>query len=136
MGTDIVAFTDSNIRDPSHFLHDPKPDGYFRSEEQGLLDATKETAKEHEKHNSKFQELVQQSDKVLFRIRAVFPFDFFPDEIIVDVNKVNIIQNSLLSKNMHSVFIKDISDVVVQTGILFACLSIIDFGYVENSIDI
>lgn len=136
MGIAVVPFTDSSIRDTSHFLRDPKPDGYFRSEEEGLLDGTNETTKEHEKQNNKFQELVQKSDKILFRIRAVFPFDLFPDEVIVDVNKVNIIQNSFLSKNMHSVFIKDISDVVVQTGILFACLSIIDFGFVENTIDI
>lgn len=102
----------------------PKRDGAF--------DAVKEEFKEGIKYEEDFGNLVEKSDRVLIEIKAVFPFDFFPNEVSVDVNKVNIINNYLLSRRIHSVLIKDICDVYVHKGILFSSLNIIDWGFDKN----
>lgn len=102
----------------------PKRDGAF--------DAVREEVKEGLKYEEDFGNLVEKSDRVLIEIKAVFPFDFFPNEVSVDVNKVNIISNYLLSRRIHSVPIKDICDVYVHQGILFSSLNIIDWGFDKN----
>lgn len=98
----------------------------------GIFDAEREGLKEGVKHEQDFGNLVEKSDKVLIKIKAVFPFDFFPNEISVDVNKVNIVNNYCFSQRVHSVLIKDISDVYLHIGILFASLYIIDWGFNNN----
>lgn len=98
----------------------------------GFFDAEREGLKEGVKHERDFGNLVEKSDQVLIKIKAVFPFDFFPNEISVDVNKVNIVTNYFLSQRVHSVLIKDISDIYLDTGILFASLNIIDWGFNNN----
>lgn len=98
----------------------------------GVFDAVREEVKEGIKYEEDFGNLVEKSDRVLIEIKAVFPFDFFPNEVSVDVNKVNIINNYLLSRRIHSVLIKDICDVYVHKGVLFSSLNIIDWGFDKN----
>ena len=87
--------------------------------------------------NTKLNGLVDICEEPLLRIQTVFPFVLFPNEIVVDVDKVSIIYRDFFaSKQVHSVLVKDISDVVVETGPFFATLRIVDVGYVENSIDV
>jgi hypothetical protein len=95
----------------------------------GHLEALKETAKEDKKLEKKLNDLVDVSDNVLFRAKAVFPFDFFPNEVTIDVNQVNILYNDLLSQRLHSIAIKNIFDVSVNSGVLFASLQIVDVGF-------
>ncbi len=97
-----------------------------------IFDVASEGLKEEIKHEQDFGNLVEKSDQVLIKIKAVFPFDFFPNEISVDVNKVNIVNNYFLSERVHSVLIKDISDIYLDSGILFASLNIIDWGFNNN----
>jgi hypothetical protein len=77
--------------------------------------------------DNSLQELLKESQSVLFRFHTVFPFDLFPDEITIDENKVNIVRKSFFfTYNVHSILISDITDVLVDTGPLFASLRIID----------
>jgi|SRR3989344_878576 len=99
-------------------------------------EALKDIFKAEHKHEQNFEGLLEKSEKPLIRVRAVFPFDFFPDELTVDVSKVNFIHKELLSKRVQSIYIRNISDVVVNTGIFFANLGIIDFGFAGNSINV
>ncbi|MCR4324644.1 MAG: hypothetical protein NUV69_03070 [Candidatus Curtissbacteria bacterium] len=101
---------------------------------EGEKDFIKESVKEEEKVEQKVNDLVEKSDKCLVHIRGIFPFDFFPDEVTVDMNKVNFVSNSLLTKRVHSVFIKDVSDVFTTDGIFFSRLSVVDEGFIENEI--
>ncbi|MDQ5950954.1 MAG: hypothetical protein QG639_231, partial [Patescibacteria group bacterium] len=49
------------------------------------------------------------------------------DTVIIDENKVNIINRDFFSNyHLRSILIEDISDVSVDTGILFASLTIVD----------
>ncbi len=90
------------------------------------------------------QELIEDSQKlddlvkgnrVLYKISSVFPFDFFPDKIIIDPIKINVVFKEFFSsERVHGIYIRNISDVYVDTGPIFATLKIIDQGIVENTV--
>jgi len=85
----------------------------------------------------KLEDLAAKSDSVLLKVSTVWPFTFFVNHIIIDPYKVNIIFREFFwSEHIHSVMVKDILDVVVDTSIFFATLTIVDQGYIENSINI
>lgn len=117
---------------PDSYLYKKKQETDGFTHKVGVADAVKEDFKEGVKNEQNFGNLVEKSDRVLIKVRAIFPFDFFPNEISVDVNKVNIINNYFLSQKVHSVMIKDICDVYVYKGLLFASLSIVDWGFDRN----
>ena len=70
-------------------------------------------------------DMVQSSNDILMSISTVFPFDFFPTTINVEATRVTIITRQLFSSQVHSIDIKDISSVFVETSILFAAISLI-----------
>ncbi len=72
--------------------------------------------------------LVSRADKILFRAKTVFPFDFFPDTVTIDANKVDITLKSFFATEaMTSIMLKEIMDVRVHTALFMAKL-IIDYG--------
>lgn len=85
----------------------------------------------------KLEKTADTTSKILFRLKTLFPFQLIPDHIIIDLNKVNIIRKDFLFfERIHSVFIKDITDVVANLGIITGTLEIVDQGFTENSIKI
>lgn len=79
---------------------------------------------------AKFKTLAAKSQRILLRIAAVFPFDFFPDEIVIDETKVNIINRIFFaSENTHSIPFKGIRDVLLETSLFFGTLKICPDGY-------
>ena len=92
---------------------------------------------EIKKHSEKFEVLVSKSEKVLLHVKAVFPFDFFPDEVLIDENKVNIIHHMFFySQEVQSIIIQHIKDVIVDTSLFFATLKILPDGYNENWVSV
>lgn len=92
---------------------------------------------ENGQHTQKLTDLVEQSKNSLLSIKTAKPLDPFPNRVVVDINKVNIIYRYFFSsEHIHSVAIKDISDVLIETGIFFSTLKIVDIGFTETSIDI
>lgn len=82
-------------------------------------------------------EMVKMVDKPLLQIKTVFPFTLFPTKIILDIHKISIVyKHFFASEQIHSVLIRDVSDVVLETSLFFATLKIIDIGYTDNTIDI
>lgn len=74
----------------------------------------------------KLHELAKMSNEVLFKCKTVFPFDFFPDTLIIDKTKVNIIFKMFFwSETVHSILIKNIKDIQVDTNIFFAKMTIV-----------
>jgi hypothetical protein len=87
--------------------------------------------------SAKLNRLIDQSHCVLLNISAVFPFDFFPDQVTIDENKVNIVERMFFwSEYIHSVMIKDIMNVVVQSGLFFATLQLIPIGHGDIPIEV
>src|SRR5688500_3528089 len=69
--------------------------------------------KVHDTQEDRLDEVVHGTARVLLSTKSLFPWDLFPDELIIDENKISFIFNNLIEKRVHSVFIKDLSDVIV-----------------------
>lgn len=75
----------------------------------------------------KLDNLTLESKNILFKFQTAFPFDIFPDKIIIDENKVNIVSKDFFfNYHVRSIVIEDITDVSVDTGVFFADLTIVD----------
>lgn len=73
----------------------------------------------------KLSDLLKRSQNILLRISSVFPFDLFPDKLIIDETKVSIIHWDFIgTEHIHSIFIEDITDVTLDTTLFFATLRI------------
>lgn len=81
----------------------------------------------------KLEKLINQSERVLLRAFSIFPFDFFPDELVIDASKIDIIYRDLLGfYTTHTVPIEDVVDVSVEAIPFFATLKITDKRYMES----
>lgn len=86
--------------------------------------------KEEEK---KINALLKETDKQLFSIKGVFPFDFFPDEIAVDLTKVNILRSNFFwTKHIQSILIENIAYVNINMTPFFATMSFVDVSFERN----
>ena len=104
---------------------------------EGKREAKVELAKEEEKSRETLQEALEKANHKLLEIKNIFPFDLFPDTVSIERNQVNVVHKIFfLSERRHSIAIKDITDVFVETSIFFATLKIIDTGFVENQIKV
>ncbi len=84
----------------------------------------------------KVENKAEKADRELYKISTAFPFIIFPDHLIIDTGKVSIVRHGFLSNTFHSVFINDISDVLVYTSLLFATIEIIDKYFYEKSVSL
>lgn len=98
-------------------------------EEEAEKKSKNDTRKEEAKETKKDLDIIaSRADKILFKARALFPFDFFPNTITIDANKVNIIISTFFfTETVTSVLLKEIMDVRVETTLFLGKL-IIDYG--------
>lgn len=98
-------------------------------------DAKKETNREKKQAILRLRELSDTSDSVLCNVRSVIPI--LCDEVVVDTTKVTFIHRPFFfSERIHSVSIKNILDVYIDTAPFFATLNLVDAGFVENVVRI
>ncbi|HJY98410.1 MAG TPA: hypothetical protein VJ227_01710 [Patescibacteria group bacterium] len=83
-------------------------------------------------------DLVKKSNRILLSISShAFPFDLFPDTINVEEGRITIITRTFfLSSRVHSVDIKNVSNIFVNIAPFFAQLVIISKTFEENEIRI
>lgn len=85
----------------------------------------------------KLTDMASKADNVLLKVSTTWPFTFFVHDVIIDPYKVNVIFREFYkSERIHSILIKDITDVFIETSIFFATIKIVDLGFVENTVDI
>lgn len=76
---------------------------------------------------------MNDKNKEIMRIRSVFPFDLFPNTIILQKNKIDIIHRPFFyTKQVFTVFINDIRTVKINSGPFFASLSFELKGMVDE----
>ena len=103
--------------------------------EEGHNEAVIEVVKKEDELKNKFEKIVSKSERVLFTTSTIFPFHFFPNKLIIDQNKVSVVEkNFFWSETIRSVMIKNILDITIDTAPLFAHLVIIDVGFKEDAI--
>lgn len=115
-----------------------EPESYFKHVGKDLkLNQSAMLPEKQNNANQKLEDLANKADITLLKVSTVFPFTFFTHDIIIDPYKVNIIFREFFwSEHIHSIMVKDILDVVVETSVFFATIRIVDQGYIENSVDI
>lgn len=92
-------------------------------EEQGKAEAIKNEIKEEEKGKKKLEDIIEASQKTLFKAYSTFPFDFYPDSVKIELNKV-IVNNKkfILGSQNFTLLPDDITDVTAFAAIFFASL--------------
>lgn len=83
------------------------------------------------------KEVVENNNMVLFQLKSVFPFDFFPASITIDLQKISIVdQLFFFSKQVISIPISEIFVVECDTNLFFATLRIRDKRYELSPLEI
>lgn len=104
------------------------------SEEKGLEEAIKNHADKAEKNRRAVEDMVSNSNRILLRISSIFPWDIFPTTIILEETRLTIIHRQLFSSQVHSIDIKNISNIFIDTDILSAQLTIVSATFAQNQI--
>jgi hypothetical protein len=87
--------------------------------------------------NKTVARLVKKSNRILVSICShAFPLDPFPDVINVEEGRITIISRHLLSSEVHSVDIKDISNIFINQTFIFSQLVIISKTFEKNEVKI
>jgi len=105
-------------------------------EEKGQEEAVKNHFRKIETDQHKLDDMMTKSNRIIISISSVFPWDFFPDSINVEETRVTVIQRQLFASQVHSVDIKNISNVFIDNDIFFTALTIVSSTFEENTIKI
>lgn len=87
--------------------------------------------------NDQLEGLVKKSNRLLVSISSHgFPVDLFPDTVNVEEGRITIITRGFFSSQVHSVDIKDISNIFINMAPFFAQLIIVSKTFAQNEIRI
>lgn len=103
-------------------------------EQKGFADAIKSHSSKAERNRQAVEDMVNNSNRILVKVSTIFPFDWFPSTIIIEETRLTIIHRQLFSSQTHSVDIKNISNIFVDSSILFAQLVVVSDTFAENQI--
>lgn len=113
----------------------PVQDMTLEKEGKNQQEVNQATKKESDKQT--VDDLVKKSNRVIISITAkIFPWDFFADSIIVEESRVTFIFRQFLSSQSHSVDMKDISNVFIESSLFLATLQVVSHTYIQNDIKI
>lgn len=77
-----------------------------------------------EKEKEKLKNLMVGTQKLILRIKSAIPFELFPDEISIDINKVNFVfRHFMAGEQSHSFDLDEIVGVEADTAPFFASLN-------------
>lgn len=106
-----------------------------RHEKKEVRKEAQTKKKEKRLNKRKVAKLVKKSNRILVSISShAFPIDIFPNVINIEEKRITIIDRHFLSSEVHSIDIKNISNVLINNSIFFSELNIISKTYEENEI--
>ena len=70
----------------------------------------------------KLDNLSEGSDKIIYETSSFFPFQFFPDKLIIDVNKITLVRNAMLFNRTTPILIEDILTVRITNDFFFSSI--------------
>lgn len=104
-----------------------QPPGLQQANEATLTD------KDAQHEEDKLVELASASDQVLMRVQAVFPFQLFPDIVVLSREKIEIIYSQFFfSKSVFSILLSELSTIEIDTNPFFATMRFEVQGYEKN----
>ena len=89
-----------------------------------------QTFKAIEKKNEEIQKidsLIQDTQRIIYKVWSVFPFDFFQSTLIVDLRKVDIVRREFFgSERVESLDHSQIIDVIISTTPFMCSLTLVN----------
>lgn len=85
-------------------------------------DTSEPKTKELRQDIKKLDDLAIERRTIIYEISSTFPFELFPDRIILDQNTVTIVRKDMLFKRIFPIMYEDIVTIKVNRSILFASL--------------
>lgn len=79
-------------------------------------------------------DLVKKSNRCIISVSSLFPWNIFPNTIEVEEGRVTFITRQFMSSQSHSVDIRDISNVFLESSLFFATLQIVSRTFIKNNI--
>ena len=113
-----------------------QPEEETIQEEKGQEEAVKNHFRKIGTDQHELDDMMTKSNRIIISISSVFPWAFFPDSINVEETRVTVIQRQLFASQVHSVDIKNISNVFIDNDIFFTALTIVSKTFEENNIRI
>lgn len=104
--------------------------------QSGIDQHTKNLATKTETDTQNVIDLVRKSNRSIISISSSFPWNIFPNTIDVEESRVTFKFRQFLSSQSHSVEIKDISNVFIESSMFFATLQVVSRTYIQNDIKI
>ena len=125
-------YTQKEVNDLLKERENDLPSRVSQIEEEGQI------ANKRKRLNRKtVDNLVKKSNRILVSISShAFPVDFFPNTINVEESRITIITRHLFSSEIHSIDIKNISNIFINRTFFFSQLVIISKTFEENEIKI
>lgn len=78
--------------------------------------------KESVAESKKLTELASETNDVIYELRSAFPFQLFPDKLVIDTNKITIVRKELFFKRIVPIAYEDLITVTVNRSIFFASM--------------
>ncbi|OGG04851.1 hypothetical protein A2Z33_06115 [Candidatus Gottesmanbacteria bacterium RBG_16_52_11] len=105
-------------------------------QEEGKNEQMKNEAAKKEEDKQTIDDLVRKSNRCIISISSLFPWDFFANTIQVEESRVTFIFRQFMASQSHSVDIKDISNIFIESSPFFATLQVVSRTYIQNDIKI
>lgn len=70
----------------------------------------------------KLEKLVSGTQKLIYEVKSVWPFQLFPDRLIIDESKVTVVRRGLFYKRVIPITFDKLGTVKVNRSFLFASL--------------
>lgn len=104
--------------------------------QSGINENAKNIAAKDESDRKMVNDLVKKSNRCIISISSMFPWNIFSSTIDVEEGRVTFRFSQFGSSQSHSVDIKDISNVFIESSIFFATLQVVSRTYIQNDIKI
>jgi hypothetical protein len=91
---------------------------------EGEREAVKNKVKEEQEAMHKLAAISKRHDIELLRVSTVFPFNLFPDTLIIDTTKMTIVKTQFFAtEQVTTIPLKEISDITMQTAFFLASVT-------------
>lgn len=104
--------------------------------QSGINAHTRDIAAKNEADRQKLSDLVKKSNRLIISISSSFPWNIFPNTINVEESRVTFKFSQFTTSQSHSVEIKDISNVFIESTLFFSTLQVVSRTYIKNDIKI
>lgn len=105
-------------------------------EEKGQDDYIEHQATKKEEDSQVVSDLMAKSNRSIISITSLFPLDLFPSTINVEESRVTFIFRQFLASQSHSIEIKDIANVFIESSLFLATIQVVSRTFVQNDIKI